>query len=142
MSSSRAARFSSSSAANNPAPQEHHTTTIVAEEAATIGLGTREFSPAPPPSVFANNINEVNRDGAGGWDVGQLGRELAGQRGVSGGSEAGGGHGLVAMGVGLSGTVLEELDKIERACSQRSSALKEEEPFVETLGRLDSPVAA
>lgn len=51
--------------------------------------------------------------------------------------------GVGALGVGLSSTVMEELDEIERACSQRCSALKEEEPFVGTLslGKDESPVA-
>lgn len=48
---------------------------------------------------------------------------------------------LGELGVGMSSTVLEELDKIEKACSQRSSALKEEQQFVDSLGRAESPVA-
>lgn len=50
--------------------------------------------------------------------------------------------GLGALGIGMSSTVLEELDKIEKAYSQRSSALKEEELFVDSLGKqVESPVA-
>lgn len=45
-----------------------------------------------------------------------------------------------ALGIGLSCTVLEELDKIERACAQRSAALEEEEMFVGTLGQEERPV--
>ncbi len=142
LSSSRAARFSSSQE-NHVATATATTTTTgatVAEEA-EAGLGTPKFSPVPPSasSMSANNINEGTRAGFG-WSMEGLGYTVAGPQGVGGGGA--GAHGLAALGVGLSGTVLEELDKIERACSQRSSALKEEEPFVETLGRLDSPVAA
>lgn len=35
---------------------------------------------------------------------------------------------------------MEELEAIEDACVKRSSALQEEAKFVETLGRLDSPL--
>ncbi|CAM9564149.1 unnamed protein product [Ectocarpus sp. 6 AP-2014] len=66
---------------------------------------------------------------------------MVGQRVVGGisGTER---HDLGALGIGLSSAVLEELDNIERACSQRSSALKEEEQFLETLGQTESPVSA
>lgn len=50
------------------------------------------------------------------------------------------GLGLETLGVGMSTTIMEEFDMIERACLQRTSALKEEEPFVDALGRGESPV--
>lgn len=52
------------------------------------------------------------------------------------------GRGLGDLGCGMSRSVLEELEEIERACLQRSSALQEEESFVETLGKADSSVEA
>lgn len=68
-----------------------------------------------------------------------LAHQIPGRQGWSGG--VAGRHDLGALGIGMSSTVLEELDKIEQECSKRSSALKDEEPFVNTLGRAESPVA-
>lgn len=91
-----------------------------------------EFCPGSPPGF----INNSDSDAAGRGDGVEVG--VGRQEGVRDGTR---GFGLGALGVGLSSTVMEELDKIERACSQRCSALKEEEPFVDTLGRDESPVA-
>lgn len=115
LSSSRAARFSS---AAHAAPEEASTAITTM---ARTGLETPEFCPRSPPG-FISTGTEAGGRGIG-VDVG-LGQHNGGR----------GGMGIGALGVGLSCTVMEELDKIERACSQRCSALKEEEPFVGTLG--------
>lgn len=71
--------------------------------------------------------------GAGsGIDLRLLGQQIGGGWAREGGAPAG---------CGLPSAVLEDLEEVERACLQRESALKEEEQFVDTLGREDSPVA-
>lgn len=62
--------------------------------------------------------------------------EVLGHR-VGGGWVVGRG---ASSGHGLSSAALEDLEEVERACLQRASALKDEEQFVETLGREDNPI--
>lgn len=124
LSSSRAARFSS-------APQDYITTI-------TTGNGQESPESFPEPPFSSHDSNEATSRGADVDAV--LAHHVPGRQGWVG-RETGRDAGLGALGIGMSSTVLEELDKIEKACSQRSSALKEEEPFVESLGKVESPVA-
>lgn len=72
--------------------------------------------------------------GAGsGVDSGLLEQRVGG-----GWTEEGG----ASTGCDFPSAVLEDLEEVERTCLQRASALKEEEKFVDTLGREDSPVAS
>lgn len=98
---------------------------------AGIGLDKPDFRPRSPPELI-----DSASDAAGRGDGVEVG--VARQERVRDWTQ---GFDLGAWGIGLSSTVMEELDRIERACSQRGSALKEEEPFVDTLGRDESPVA-
>eukprot|EP00903_Cladosiphon_okamuranus_P008996 g8606.t1 len=126
LSSSRAARFSS---AAHKIPEELTTTM------AWTGLETPEFRLASPPE-FISSASEAAGNGVG------IGVEVRPERQerVCDGTQ---GFDLGAVHVGLSSTVMEELDNIERACSQRCSALKEEEePFVDTLGKDRESVGA
>lgn len=123
LSSSRAARFCVGA---HTAPEEPNTTM------AWTSLETPDFSPRSPPG-FITSASEAADHGV------SVEARPGRQDGVRDGTQ---GFGLGALGVGLSSTVMEQLDKIERACSQRRSALKEEEPFVDTLGKDESPAAA
>lgn len=84
------------------------------------------------PPVFPG-MPMFSAAGAGsGIDLRLLGQQIGGGWAREGGAPAG---------CGLPSAVLEDLEEVERACLQRESALKEEEQFVDTLGREDSPVA-
>lgn len=84
------------------------------------------------PPVFPG-MPIFSATGAGsGVDLELLGRQIGGGWTRDGGA---------STGCGLPSAVLEDLEEVERACLQRASALKEEEQFVDTLGREDSPVA-
>ncbi|CAN0223461.1 unnamed protein product [Pylaiella littoralis] len=122
LSFSRAARFSS-------APQEFATITGNGQESLHLFAGS--------PSALNISSGEAASRWTGVDTV--LAHQIPGRQGWSGG--VAGRHDLGALGIGMSSTVLEELDKIEQECSKRSSALKDEEPFVNTLGRAESPVA-
>lgn len=85
-----------------------------------------------PPVFPGLPVFSVSGAGSG------VGLGLLGQRVGGGGT----GEGGALTGCDLPSTVLKDLEEVERTCSQRASALKEEEKFVDTLGREDSPVAS
>lgn len=127
--SSRAARFSPAPFTVSDNPQE-------SKSASDIG-GVEGPGHFPGAQAF---FSSTRRGSSGssreiGVDA-MIGQQVVG--GLSGTER----HDLGALGIGLSREVLEELDNIERACSQRSSALKEEEQFLDTLGQTESPVSA
>ncbi|CAB1113789.1 unnamed protein product [Ectocarpus sp. CCAP 1310/34] len=124
--SSRAARFS-------PAPLTVSDHAQESKIASDIG-GLEGPGPFPGDQAF---LSSTRRGSGSSREIdAMIGQQVVG--GISGAE----GHDLGALGIGLSSAVLEELDKIERACSQRSLALKEEEQFLETIGRTKSPVSA
>lgn len=104
-------------------------TTTVTTMAET-GLEAPAICPQSPG--FISTATEAAGHGVG--VEGGLAQQMGGRDGT-------GGFAFGALGVGLSSTDMEAMDEIERACSQRCSALKEEELFVETLGKDESPVA-
>lgn len=126
--SSRAARFSPAPFTVSDDPQESK---IASDIGRLEGPGHFPGAQAFVSSTRrgSGSIREVDVDA-------MIGQQVVG--GISGTER----HDLGALGIGLSSAVLEELDNIERACSQRSSALKEEEQFLDTLGQAESPVSA
>lgn len=124
--SSRAARFSPAPLTVSDNPQE-------SKIASDIG-GLEGPGRFPGAQAF---LSSTRRGSGSSREIeAMIGQQVVG--GISGTER----HDLGALGIGLSSAVLEELDNIERACSQRSSALKEEEKFLETLGQTESPVSA
>lgn len=89
-----------------------------------VDSGNAAFIPAFPIADGAEDSNHIDED-------------VLGHRG-SGWMDY---CGIGVSGCGMSSSVLEELEVIERACAQRSTALKQDEEFVDTLGQPDSPVA-
>lgn len=113
-------------------------------------MGTIDQEAQPPdtflePSSCHANLGTLDvgatlgHQGAEGFGQQERGREIGGI-GINGLGT--GIHGVgEALGTSLSNTVLEELDKIEKACTQRSAGLAEAEIFVGTLGQEEGSVA-
>lgn len=103
-----------------------------------VHLETSPLFPGLPIFNAAGASSEV--------DLEFLGQRWTGEGGALAGcglsSAAGCGlSGAVGCGLPTNSAVLEDLEEVERACLQRASALKEEEHFVDTLGREDNPLA-
>ncbi|CAM9661664.1 unnamed protein product [Scytosiphon promiscuus] len=129
LSSSRAARFGSA----------FHDVAFSPSTAETGAIGVE----ARPPEIFPEAHSFDISPGV--FDVGVgLGQHVTESFGHRVRGQESGGVGVdglgEALGNGLSSTVIEELEKIEKACTQRSAALEEADVFVGTIGHEEGSV--
>lgn len=92
---------------------------------------------AAAPLFLSSRVDSVIR--GSGSSAGQWMQDIGWQVGQTGGGSGDILQAIGGTGCGLSNTMMEEMDDIERACSKRALVLDEDAPFLESLGSLEDP---